>query len=164
MKKKEGGAPIAHCRSCSPRCHTPFILLRGGVTCSCMLVHACTFAGILQSGCHMCDIWLLKYLTNKSDKRSCLLVNPLLTMATPYSREIDRASQSVTPYRSGQAKTLLQYPWHSSAILMSQSFQDWIGQHESNEDMKDVIQVISVFLYPKFLIFFSVFGLKLRSL
>jgi hypothetical protein len=120
----------------------------------------------------MCDIWLfvlvgvahapthaepnkLKYLTNKSDKRSCLLVNPLLTMSTPYSREIDRASQSVTPYRSGQAKTLLQYPWHSSAILMSQSFQDWIGQHESNEDMKDVIQVISVFLYLYFLILFQ---------
>ena len=38
---------------------------------------------------------------------------------------------------------------------MSQSFQDWIGQHESNEDMKDVIQVISVFLYLYFLILFQ---------
>src|SRR5256885_7475296 len=66
-------------------------------------------------------------------------------MSTPYGIEIDRASKSMIPYRSGQATTLLQYPWHSSAILMSESFQDWIGQHESNEDMKDVIQVISVF-------------------
>ena len=85
-------------------------------------------------------------------------------MSTPYGIEIDRASKSMIPYRSGQATTLLQYPWHSSAILMSESFQDWIGQHESNEDMKDVIQVISVFLYLYFLIPFSVSGLKLGSL
>src|SRR5437016_14124235 len=85
-------------------------------------------------------------------------------MSTPYSREIDRASQSMISYRSGQATTLLQYPWHSSAVLMSQSFQDWIGQHESNEDMKDVIQVISIFLYLYFLISFSVSDLKLGSL
>src|SRR5205085_731304 len=96
---------------------------------------------------------------------ACLLfTNHPLTMFTLYGIEIDRASKSMIPYRSGQAKTLLQYPWHSSAILMSESFQDWIGQHESNEDMKDIIQIISVFLYLYFLIPFLVSGLKLGSL